>query len=94
MAGAEGEWTEEAVQALLVNPFYAVTAAPSFCVPHEPTIDRDAWVRANARLIAQIGAEAWLGRLLDVLESGGPGAPMEAPAETPPPRRRYRLPGR
>ena len=94
MAESEGGWTEEAVQALLVNPFYAVTAAPTFCVPHEPMIERDAWVRANARLIEQIGAEAWLGRLLDVLESGGPGAPMEPPAETPRPRRRYRLPER
>ncbi len=70
-----------------------MTAAPTFCVPHEPTIERDAWVRANARLIAQIGAEAWLERLLDVLESGGPGAPME-PAGAPRPRKRYRLPER
>ncbi len=92
MAEPEGGWTEEAVQALLVNPFYAVTAAPTFCVPYEPMIERDAWVRANARLIEQIGAEAWLERLLDVLESGGPG-PVE-PADAPRPRKRYRLPER
>ena len=93
MAEPEGRWTEAAVRALLVNPFYAVTAAPTFCVPHEPMIERDAWVRANARLIEQIGAEAWLGRLLEVLESGGPGAVVE-PTEAPRPRKRYRLPER
>ena len=93
MAEAGGEWTEEAVQGLLVNPFYAVTAAPSFCVPHEPMIERDVWVRANARLIAQIGAEAWLERLLDVLESGGPAAVADRPAR-PRPRKRHRLPER
>ena len=93
MAEPEGEWTKEAVRALLVNPFYAVTAAPSFCVPHEPTIERDVWVRANARLIEQIGAEAWLERLLDVLESGGPGAAV-APPDAARPRKRYRLPER
>ena len=87
----EGEWTEEAVQALLVNPFYAVTASPVLCVPHEPIIERGAWIRANARLIEQIGAEAWLGRLLEVLESGGPGA---APPGAPRRRKRYRLPER
>ena len=93
MAETEGEWTEEAVQALLVNPFYAVTAAPSLCLPHEPTIGRDVWVRANARLIAEIGAEAWLERLLDVLESGGPAAVADVP-DPPRPRKRYRLPDR
>ena len=91
MAETEGGWTEGAVQALLINPFYAVTAAVTLCVPHEPMIDRDAWVRANARPIAQIGAEAWLERLLDVLETGGPGALVEPP-EAPRPRKRYRLP--
>ena len=91
MADPEGEWTVVAVQALLVNPFYAVTAAPTFCVPHEPTIERDVWVRANARLIEQIGAEAWLERLLDVLETGGPGAVLEPPG-APRPGKRYRLP--
>ena len=93
MAETEGEWTEEMVQELLVNPFYAVTAAPSLCVPHEPTIERNVWVRANARLIAEIGAEAWLERLLDVLESGGPAAGGDVPAP-PRPRKRYRLPER
>ena len=93
MAGAEGEWTEEAVQALLINPFYAVTAAPTFCVPHEPMIERDVWVQANARLIEQIGAEAWLERLLEVLESGGPGMGAE-PQSSPRPRKRYRPPER
>ena len=37
---ARGEWTEEAAQALLINPFYAVTIAPILCDPHEPVVER------------------------------------------------------
>lgn len=78
------EWTEEDVQAVLVNPFYAVTIAPNLCGAHDPIIDRTQWVSANARLIEQIGAEAWLNRLLDVLESGGVAAEGSPPPDAAP----------
>ncbi len=79
------EWTEADVQAVLVNPFYAVTIAPRLCGEHEPMIDRAQWVSANARLIEQIGAEAWLNRLLRVLESGGITDEPSPEPRTPPP---------
>jgi hypothetical protein len=75
----EGAWSEEAVQALLINPFSAVTAAPIFCEPHEPIVERRTWIQANVRLIEQMGAEAWLERLLEVLEHGGPTAATDPP---------------
>jgi hypothetical protein len=64
-------WTEDDIQTLLVNPIYAVSISPSLAVEHEPLVERSQWISANARLIKEIGAEAWLERLLDVLESGG-----------------------
>ena len=76
-------WTEADVEAVLTNPFYAVSIAPSLVGEHEPLIDKALWVHANARRIEEVGAEAWLWRLLEVLETGGVTAE--------PPRRRRRL---
>ena len=64
-------WIEVDVKAMIVNPFYAVNIVPTLCAEHEPIVDRDQWVQANARLIGEMGAEVWLNLLLDVLESGG-----------------------
>ena len=90
MAMPKEGWTEADVEAVLTNPFYAVSIAPSLCGEHEPLIDRAQWVRANARLIAQIGAEAWLERLLDVLASGGVADDPPPPASSPPlPKNRH-----
>ena len=78
------EWTAEDVQAVLVNPFYAVTISPTLFGEHDPIIARSRWVQANARLIEQIGAEAWLNRLLDVLESGAVATEDSPPPDAPP----------
>ena len=76
-------WTKADVEALLTNPFYAVRISPTLFGEHEPPIDKATWVRANARRIEEVGAEAWLWTLLEVLEAGGVTAK--------PPRRRRRL---
>lgn len=78
-------WTEGDIQAMLVNPFYAVNISPTLCSEHEPIVDRDQWVSANARLIGEMGAEAWLSLLLDVLESGGVTDDPSPQSATPPP---------
>jgi hypothetical protein len=64
------DWNAEQVTRLAVNPYYAVTLAESLCTPHPPLISKDEWVQANVRLIDELGAEAWLRTLLDVLEAG------------------------
>ena len=69
-AMAEERWTAEDVQRVLINPFYAIKLAPSLCLDHAPIVTREEWVQANAHLIEQMGAEAWLARLLEVLEMG------------------------
>ena len=63
--------SEDTIQQLVINPFYAVNIAEGLCARHPPMVTKEEWVQANARLIGEMGAEAWLRRLLDVLETGG-----------------------
>ncbi len=60
--------TENEARQMLVNPFYAIEIAPILAEPHAPTISEDQWVAANANLIRELGAEAWLRELLGVLK--------------------------
>jgi hypothetical protein len=59
------------IQSIVINPFYAIQIDPRLCVEHPPLIDRATWIQANVRAIDEMGAEAWLNLLLDILESGG-----------------------
>ena len=61
-------FTEDSLQRIIINPFYAITVAESLTEEHEPTISDAEWVQANAFLMEQIGAAQWLRQLLDVLE--------------------------
>lgn len=65
------DWTEETMQAILVNPFYAIEIAPVLCSEHPPLVDQATWIRANVRAMEEMGAEEWLKLLLRVLETGG-----------------------
>jgi hypothetical protein len=69
-------FTEDNLQRIIINPFYAVTVAPQLTVEHEPPMGEAEWVQANASLIREMGSERWLRQLLDVLE-GKVGAPDE-----------------
>ena len=62
---------EHLVQRMLTNPSYAVNVADVLCTPHPPLVSKEEWVAANAQLLQELGAEAWLHTLLDVLETGG-----------------------
>jgi hypothetical protein len=55
---------------MFTNPFYAINILPSLCLKHEPMVSKETWIKANAKMIDEIGKEAWLKRLLDTLESG------------------------
>lgn len=61
-------FTEEHLQRIIINPFYAITIASQLTEEHEPTMDETEWVRANAALMEEMGAARWLRQLLDVLE--------------------------
>jgi len=61
-------FTEDNVQRIIINPFYAITVASQWTKEHEPPMSEAEWVRANASLLGEMGAERWLRQLLDALE--------------------------
>jgi hypothetical protein len=69
-------FTEDSVQRIIINPFYAITVAPRLTEEHEPAMSEAEWVQANASLMQEMGNERWLRQLLDVLE-GKAGASEE-----------------
>lgn len=71
-------FTEDNVQRIIINPFYAITVASQLTEEHEPPMGEAEWVRANASLMGEMGAERWLRQLLDVLEgkSNAPDGPV------------------
>ena len=72
-------FTEDSLQRIIINPFYAITVAGSLTEEHEPAMSEAEWVQANAFLMEQMGAAQWLRQLLDVLE--GKADPMQGSIE-------------
>ena len=56
----DDEWTPGDVTGMIANPFYAISIDEGLAVPHEPLISEDDWVKANIRLIGELGAEPHL----------------------------------
>ncbi|HEY6408548.1 MAG TPA: hypothetical protein VIY29_13870 [Ktedonobacteraceae bacterium] len=76
-------FTEDNLQRIIINPFYAITVAPQLTQEHEPPMGEAEWVQANATLMREMGSERWLRQLLDVLEgkvgaAEGPINPSQA----------------
>ena len=71
-------FTEDNLQRIIINPFYAITVAPQLTEEHEPAMGEAEWVQANASLMREMGSARWLRQLLDVLESkaGAPEGPI------------------
>src|SRR2546423_12927939 len=61
------QFTEDTLQRIIINPFYAITVVPQLTQEHEPPMDEVEWVQANASLMREMGSEQWLRQLLDVL---------------------------
>jgi hypothetical protein len=61
-------WTENTIQRMLINPFYAITFTPALTVDHIPPMSEAEWIRTNALSIDDGGAEKWLMQLLEALE--------------------------
>jgi hypothetical protein len=60
------------VAALISNPFYAIQIDPMLAEPHEPLTGEETWIRANVQSIEQLGPEAYLRNLLNVLKGNYP----------------------
>lgn len=68
---------EQNVGDMLINPFYAINISPILSSEHEPMTTKEMWVKANLKLMDEIGTEEWLNRLLRVLETGEPHSDKE-----------------
>jgi hypothetical protein len=65
---------------MFINPFYAINIEPELAAEHEPLVSEADWVRANIKLMDEIGTQEWLERLLAVLQGAGPRNPDELTA--------------
>lgn len=68
----DDEWNPGDVTSMIANPFYAINIDEGLAVPHEPLIGEDDWVKANLRLIEELGPEPYLRNLLSVLKGNYP----------------------
>lgn len=59
---------ENNLKKMLANPYYAIVMDKSLSEDHEPLIAEEDWVKANAKLIEEIGATEWLHKLLETLK--------------------------
>lgn len=53
-------FTEDSLQRIIINPFYAITVAALLTEEHEPAVGEAEWVRVNATLLEAMGGEQWL----------------------------------
>ncbi len=59
---------EDQLKQQLINPYYAINFDPDFATEHTPIVSTSQWVKANVRLIGELGSEEWLERLLAALQ--------------------------
>jgi hypothetical protein len=69
--------SKDDITGLLINPVYAISIDPDLMGNHEAIISKQRWIDANRRLIDELGVEAWLRRLLEVLEGDFPASPED-----------------
>jgi len=65
-------------EALVVNPYYAVTFNPGLFGEHEPSVTEEQWIAANRKLLKKVGDERYLRLLLDVLKGVDPVTTQQA----------------
>ena len=63
---------EQSAGDMFINPYYAVNFSSNLADRHEPMTTKENWVKANLKLMGEMGNEEWLNRLLRVLETGEP----------------------
>jgi hypothetical protein len=66
--------TGQQVQEALINPYYAIDGR--LFEPHRHTIDEADCIEANMQLRKELGTDAYLRRLLDVLKGKSEGRAM------------------
>jgi len=62
------------VAGIVGNPVYAINIAPVLVQPHPPLISEEEWIATNAKMIENLGPEAYLRNLLSILKDNYPKA--------------------
>ncbi|MGW6698751.1 hypothetical protein [Nocardia sp. NPDC055049] len=65
--GDGSKWVPDDIARLMINPIYAIEIAEDLAFPHEPMFSEEEWIAVNLRTLAEIGPEAYLRTLLDIL---------------------------
>jgi len=65
---------------ILIDPYYAINVAPDIAVDYQPIISKIDWIKANRRLIDELGADKWLVYLLSILEGEYPASQKRSPS--------------
>jgi hypothetical protein len=55
----QDEWSEDSVARIVMNTEY--------CLLEPPVVSEDDWIKANAKMIREMGEESYLATLLNVL---------------------------
>jgi hypothetical protein len=60
------------IKDLIVSPSKTVVLSERLRGKHESLVDTTGWIKANVKLIKELGTGEWLWQLLKVLQTGGP----------------------
>ena len=66
------DWTAGDITGIVANPFYAINIDQGLALPHEPMISEDDWIKANVKLISELGPGPYLRNLLSILKGNYP----------------------
>lgn len=58
----------EDIQKMIANPFYAITIHEGLCIPHEPMITEEQWIKCQINFIKEVGDQKYFEILVDVLK--------------------------
>jgi|HubBroStandDraft_2_1064218.scaffolds.fasta_scaffold643876_2 hypothetical protein len=75
------DWTAGDITGIVANPFYAINIDQGLALPHEPMISEDDWIKANVKLIRELGPGPYLRNLLSILKGCSPT--MSPPFRSP-----------
>lgn len=83
------ELTIEELRRILANPFYCMVIDEDMCVPHQPLVTEELWIKSAVKGIQENGAEVFLKDLLENLKGnyvphGEPVINQEHPAHGEP----------
>jgi hypothetical protein len=60
------------ITGIVADPFYAINIDQGLALPHEPMMGEGDWIKANVKLIRELGPGPYLRNLLSILKGNYP----------------------